>query len=237
MIKPYFHFILLFSATILAQEPTTSNEKIYRVFDQLVGLDNNGLFNGPEFIDLYLNTDGTFRYLEGFDYTQGSVIYRGQYYVDVWLKYDLLEDQLLTKSKDNLGIFNVKLIHEFVSEFTLKDRHFVKLKDFGQKNFFELGYQGQELDLYINHKKNKKKRVLKSGVQYSFKPLNYYLFKYQETYARVETISNVRREFPEYKKEINDFYHNSKTLYIQDRDSFMKKLAPYLDNLLQKTKS
>lgn len=215
------------------QGQTSSLDRIYRTYDQLVGLDNTGLYNGTEFTDMYLNTDGTFRYLDGFDYTKGSVVYNGQYYVDVLLKYDILEDQLLTKSNDNLGIFNVKLITEFVSEFTLKDRHFVKITEFGEKEFFEWGYKGNAINLYIKHKKTKRKKVIKSGIQYSFKPVNFYLIEYNGKYSKIETIGNVRREFPDIKPQINDFYHSFKSLYKEDRDIFMKKLASYMDNLPQ----
>jgi len=222
---------LILLATIFAKAQTTSQDIIYKTYDQMVGLDNTDLFNGTEFTDLFLNTNGTFRYLDGFDYAKGSIVYMDQYYVDVLLKYDAFEDNLLTKSNDNLSIFDVKLIPEFVSEFTLHHRHFVRMTDFGNNEFFELAFEGNTIDLYIKHKKKKREKALKSGVQYSFKPINFYLFKYEGEYIKIESINDLRRELPDVKDQIKDFHHTYKTLYKEDRDGFMTKLAGYLDKL------
>ena len=236
LIRSYPQIAIILLATVFAQAQTTSSDNIYRTYDQIVGLDNTSLFNGTEFTDLFLNTDGTYRYLDGFDYTKGSVVYNDQYYVDVLLKYDLLEDNLLTKSNDNLSIFNVKLIPEFVSEFTLYNRHFVRLTDFENNGFFELAFEGNTIDLYIKHTKKKRDKALKSGVQYSFKPINFYLFKYEGKYIKVESINELNRAFPDVKAQIKDFHRNYKTLYKQDRDSFMTKIADYLNKLPEMNK-
>lgn len=231
LIRLYSQIVIILLATVIANAQTTSKDKIYKTYDQLVSLDNTSLFNGTEFTDLFLNTNGTFRYLGGFDYAKGSVVYKDQYFTDVLLKYDVFEDDLLTKSNDNLSIFEVKLIPEFVSEFKLHDRRFVRMTVFGKSEFFELAYEGNSIDLYVKHKMKKREKALKSGVQYSFKPINYYIFKYKENYIKVESINELRRALPEVKDDIKDFRHTYKTLYKQDRDGFMTKLAAYLNKL------
>ena len=216
---------------------TSSEDKIQTAYDKIVGLDNTGLYNGTEFTDLFVNTNGTYRYLDGFDYTKGFVLYNGEYYVDVLLKYDVFKDNLLTRSDDKLGAFNVKLIPEFVSKFSIHNLHFVRLTHNDANGFFELAFQGNHLDLYIKHKKKKHDKPLKTGVQYSFKPINFYLFKYQENYAKIESIGDLRRAFPTFKTQINDFHRIYKSLYDKERDGFMTKLAEYLDSLPKINKS
>lgn len=216
---------------ILLQAQTSSQDDIYRTYDEIVGLENTGLFNGTEFTDLFLNTDGTFRYLGGFDYSKGSVNYNGQYYVDVLLKYDLLEDNLITQSNDNLSIFNVKLIPGFVSEFNLHKRHFVNLTDSENNGFYEFAYNGNSFDLYVKHIRKKKDRVLKSNIQYSFKPSNFYLIEHNAKFSKVETIKDVTRAFPENKSDIKEFFKSFRSLYKNDRDGFMKKLIAHLDTI------
>ncbi len=226
---------IILTTTAFAQAQTTSQDRMYNTYDQMVGLDNTGLFNGTEFTDLFLNTDGSYRYLKGFDYAEGSVVYKEQYYVNVPLKYDLLEDNLLARSNDNLSIFNIRLIPEFVSEFTLHGLHFVTLEGFGKSGFFEQAFQGDFMNLYIKHKKKMRSKALRSGVQYRFKRENNYLIKYKETYLQIETVREIPRELPTFKTEIKSFYHRFRSLYKQDRDEFMKKLISYLDTLKQDT--
>lgn len=231
MIKLYSSLVIILFSTGFTQAQATYKVEIYTTFDQIIGLDNTGLFNGTEFTDPFLSTDGSYRYLGGFDYTKGSVVYNDQYYTDVLLKYDLLEDNLLTKSNDNLSIFEVKLISEFVSEFKLHKRHFVRLNISGKNEFFELGFNGNTIDLFIKHQKKKRSRVVKSQVQYSFKPVTLYLLKCKENYSQITSKRDLYQEFPELKTQIKDFYHRFKLLYKQDRDAFMKNLVAYLDPL------
>ena len=58
-----FLFCSLFPLATFSQ--ANLPDKIYETYDKIVGLDNTGLYNGTEFTDLFLNTDGTFRYYQG----------------------------------------------------------------------------------------------------------------------------------------------------------------------------
>src|SRR5690606_11974346 len=143
-------------------------------------------------------------------YVRGSVTYNGEYYVNVLLKYDLLEDNLLTRSDDNLSVFNVKLIPEFVESFSIHNRNFVRLSDtnlgLSGNNFFEASYVGNELHLYIKHVKKKKDKALNSGIQYKFSEDNFYLLKKNGTYTVIRSAKDLRKALPERDDEIRDFY-------------------------------
>ncbi|MDC8000550.1 hypothetical protein POV26_05850 [Aequorivita todarodis] len=229
---PFSLFLLLGTG---AFSQTNSQNKIYETYDNIVGLDNTGLFNGTEFTDLFLNTDGTYRYFNGYDYAVGSVTYNGQYYVNVFLKYDLLEDNLLTRSDDNLSIFNVKLIPEFVGSFSIYGRNFVSMPgtnlEITGNGYFEAAYLGNKLDLYIKHTKKKKDKPLKNGVQYRFSEYNFYVLKNSGNYTIINSERELRKLLPEKEDEIRNFYKSYKALYKSDPDSFMTKLVKYLDGL------
>jgi hypothetical protein len=203
-----------------------------------VGIENTGLYNGTEFKDPFLNTDGSFRYYNGFDYTRGSVTYNNQTYSNVLLKYDLLEDKLLTRSDDNLGLFNVTLIPEKVYGFSIYGHDFIRLADtntgFSGNGFFETAFVGDALSLYIKHIKKKKDRALRTGVQYRFKNDNFYLLKTKTSYFVVNSVRDVRKTLPENEGEIKDFYKSYRALYKSNRDGFMIKLIKYLDGLKEK---
>lgn len=231
MFRLYFILILFISTFVLVQAQTQEKELIYRTFDKITGVENLGLYDGPEFTDPYLNTNGTFRYLNGFDFVVGSVNYRNQFYVDVPLKYDILEDNLITTSSGALNIFKVKLIPDFVSDFVINNQHFLRLNQIGPKGFFEEAYNGKNLKLYIKHQKFKRDRVLKTGVQYGFKAQNSYFFEYGGSYMEVGSMRDIRKAFPSEADSIKDFYRSHKNIYKTNRDLFMTKLATYLDSL------
>ena len=218
---------------IEAFSQSNSNDKLYETYDAIIGLDNTGLYNGTEFTDLFLNTDGTYRYFKGFDYTKGSVTYNGQYYVNVPLKYDVLEDNLLTRSDDNMSIFNVKLIPGFVEMFSIHNRNFVHLTQtnlgLDGKGYFEEVYVGNDLNLYIKHSKKKKDKALKSGIQYKFSENNSYILKRNGSYTIISSAKDLRKLIPEKDEEIRKFYKTYKTLYKSNSDSFMAKLVQNLD--------
>jgi len=237
LFRLYFILIFFNSTFVLVQAQTQDRELIYRTFDKITGVENLGLYDGPEFTDPYLNTNGTFRYLNGFDFVTGSVNYRNQFYVDVPLKYDVLEDNLITTSSGALNIFNVKLIAEFVSEFVINNHRFVRLNHIKNQGFIEEAFNGNNLKLYIKHEKFKRERALKTGVQYSFKSQNSYFFEYGGNYTQVSSIRDLRKAFPGAGDSITDFHRIHKNIYKNNRDLFMIKLATYLDSLQLTEKS
>lgn len=229
------NFLLLAFIGFGAFSQNNSQQNIYEAYDKMVGLDNTGLYNGTEFTDLFLNTDGTFRYFNGFDYSKGSVEYNGQYYSNVSLKYDLLEDNLLTRSEDNLSIFNVKLIPDFVKSFSIYNRDFVKLQhtnlSIAGNGFFEIGYLGNEVSLYIKRTKKKKDKPLNTGVQYRFSEENFYVLKTNGNFYVVGKAKDVWKILPEKEDRIRQFYKSYKALYKSNLDSFMVKLVQNLNDL------
>ncbi|MAB56627.1 MAG: hypothetical protein CL524_03665 [Aequorivita sp.] len=226
-----FLFCSLFPLATFSQ--ANLPDKIYETYDKIVGLDNTGLYNGTEFTDLFLNTDGTFRYYQGYDYTKGSITYNGQYYVNVLLKYDLLRDNLLTRSDDNLSIFNVKFIPAFLDSFSIHNHKFVRLPNvdlgLGGNGFYEAAYLGNDLELYIKHTKKMKDRALRNGIQYRFSEANYYVLKYNGKYSLVGSPRDIRQLLPEKAGEIREFYKSYKTIRKSNPDLFMTKLVTYLD--------
>tara|TARA_R100000353_G_C6511982_1_gene196834 strand:+ start:6073 stop:6789 length:717 start_codon:yes stop_codon:yes gene_type:complete len=233
-----FFFTICYLITYGTFAQKNINTEVYKSYDSLVGNFNKELYNGTEFTDLYLNTDGSFRYLNGFSYTSGSVTYKGAYYPDVLLRYDLLEDNLIVKSNDNLSVFNVKLIPQFIDSFSLYNYNFVRLPltNLGLKgnSFFQSAYQGKTLELYIKHVKKKKDKALPSGLQYRFKEEYNFILKYNATYHLINSERELRRLFPHQKEEIKTFYRTYKILRKSNPSQFKINLIKYLDEKTSK---
>lgn len=224
-------FLLGIPFFIYAQQ--NIDPKIYESYDTLVGLENTGLFNGSEFKDAYVNTDKTFRYFDQQAFSEGTVVYNNQLYPNVLLRYDLLEDDVITKSDDKLGLFNVKLQPEAVSEFIINTHRFVQLNntklDFKDHNFFEVGYEGDSISMYIKHSKKKREKATGSAVQYRFISHEFYLLHYKDTYYVIKSVKDLRKAIPQKEKEIRSYYKSYQGLYKSDPAVFMSRIAKYLD--------
>lgn len=231
---------ILLLTTHFIHAQTVAEGKVYETYDNIIGVENTGLFNGTEFTDLFLNTNGTYRYFKGYDYVRGAVSYNGELYSNVLLKYDLLEDNLITHSEGKLSVFNVKLIPDFVTSFSIYNRNFVKLVDMNLplpgNGFFEEAYLGNQFKLYIKHSKRKKDKALNSGVQYQFSINNYYLLKVDGNYAVINSIKDLRRALPEREDDIRKYYKSYKKRYKSNPDNFMIKLITHLEGLSKPSK-
>ncbi len=230
LVLPLFCFL-----NLIAFSQNNMDDEIFRSYDKIVGLENTGFFNGTEFTDPYLNTNGTYRYFKGFDYVKGSVTYNGQHYEDVLLKYDLFEDNLLTRSNDNLAIFNVKLIPSQIRAFSIYNHNFVRIDTINLgvsgNGFYEVAFKGTAFELYIKRAKKKRDKAVKSGMQYIFSSSDLYILNHKGNYTILGSQRDLRKNFPAFEEEIRNFYKSNKTLNSLDSDRFMINLISFLDGL------
>lgn len=241
MILNKVHLILstiLFIGYVSYSQPK-SDSSIHNVYDDLVSLENTGLYNGTEFKDQFVNTDGSYRYFNLFNFTEGSIVYNNQFYSNVLLKYDLVEDNIITRSDDNLSLFKVRLIAEKISSFSIYNHKFIRLTDtelnLNDNGFFEIIYLGNKLNCYIKHQKKTKERAINKRMQYRFLDDNYYLLLFGETYHIIHSIKDLIKVIPERDQQIRNFYRSYKPLYELNTDGFMKQLVKYLDEGLEKS--
>ncbi|QKX03663.1 hypothetical protein HN014_01610 [Aquimarina sp. TRL1] len=214
-----------------------SKEKVYAAYDQLMGLANTSLYNGTEFRDLFLYTDGSNRFFKHQGYVLGTIVYEEQFYPEVLLKYDLLEDNVIIRSADNMSVFNTKLLPDNISSFSIEGRDFVRLMNttmpFENNGFFEKAYVGEELTLYIKQAKRVSRKIIGKKIEYSFKGDNKYIVYYKNTYNRIDTPKDVISVFPELeKRQVRSFYKSYKEVYKKDLDAFMVSLIKYLEGYI-----
>lgn len=225
-LKFYTFFIVfifcLFTQFIHAQE--VDKLETHKAYDAIVHGNNSGYYNGPEFQDVYLTNTGSNRYLKQFDFSIGSITYKNQTYFDVLLKYDIYEDQLITRSDDDLKLFKVNLISDYITEFKIHNREFVKIPELDDGNairFYEIGHKGENLSLFIKHHKRKKEINVNFTLRYDFIPANYYVLYKNYSYQEFESIKNLKNLLPQQEKQIQNYYKKNKSVYKSDIDRFM----------------
>lgn len=162
------HKIFLFPSIFLclglvsyAQSASVMDNIVHHVYDELVGSENTGLYNGPEFKDQFLDSwDDSHMYLDSSVFMNGTLVYNNQLYTGVPLKYDIYGDNVIIRSNDHLSSFQVELIAENISRFTVHNRDFTKLTGTGSElegnGYFEVAILGKVASLYIKHVKREK---------------------------------------------------------------------------------
>lgn len=223
--------LLVFLVTCLVSYSQAVTKKVvHHVYDELVGLENTGLYNGPEFKDQYLDTwDDSHIYLDSSVFINGSLVYDNQLYTVVPLKYDLYGDNVIIRSNDHLSGFQVKLIVDNISGFTVHNRDFTKLTGTGSElednGFFEV----VSPNLYIKHVKKRKQETIDNVLQYRFFEDNHYVFLYNAVYHIIYDIKDFKHVLPNKYRQIREFKKKNKRLYKTDPDRFMIALINNLD--------
>ncbi len=225
------HFFMSFGQGI-------RHERGYYVwFDQLVGIENTGLYNAIVYKQKYRTINEKTKFLSSPNFLKGSVIYDGQFFSNLEMKYDVFEDELLIKQKDRLGGVTLQLFKDKIAEFTIDDRRFVKIDEApletGISGFCEIFLKNEHLVLLAKHRKNRLKRKGKRAMYYEFiDQKEQYLLIYNDSYYKIKGKKDLTALFPEMKNEINSFYSVSRSLRNSNRNAFMKALMKRIEILM-----
>jgi len=213
--------IILFLFFIFIQtgksQTVLSEEAHYQAYDEYIGLENSEINNGPSFRQQYRTLDRSHMFFETPEFLEGHVIYKNQPY-DAKLKYDIMNDLVVVKYKDNTKSFPVGLNASLVDKFKIADRAFVRLEaheelDFLYKNgFFEEAFIGENFEFYVKHIKKLKKNTSRSQVYYFFIEEKIYIFKYDNYFYEIRKKRDIAKVVPHYKKDINNFFGHLRTV-------------------------
>ncbi|MBL0735826.1 hypothetical protein JI750_02935 [Flavobacterium sp. GN10] len=219
---------------------SAEKSSLYDYFDQTVGKDNLNINNGIVHSEPFRPIAGKNRYYAE-EFNIGDISFEGQIYSNVNLKYDILTDQVVYKQTGSSENLPINLISEKVDYFFIKNKKFVNIKPDSNKaiaitkGFYEESYAGDNVSLYIKHYKEKVKVFQSDGVYYNFiYKINYFL-KYNSHFYKVESEKDFKKIFPDYKKDISNFYNTDKKLERSDKMKFMENLAKQINGLLKKS--
>jgi hypothetical protein len=125
--------VIIFQLPVVAQEQSdktrTDYNKLYKSVMDEYGFDQV-LVNGILYEDKYRRKIGHQFLLEDQLYT-GTLVYKGEEYKDVEMKYDIFGQQLILCLKNNNSIAWIVPSNDFVSAFSIGDKYFSKY-NFGE---------------------------------------------------------------------------------------------------------
>ena len=217
--KEFFFLLFLGASTVL----TAQEKDLLDWFDSQLGIENLGLYNGPEFLNVYTVEDNAHQFFKTKDFRLGSVTYDGEIYTNVRLVYDIYEDQLIIRVQNQNGTTNqFLLLKEKVRRFSIDDRYFVNIIDPGEardksSGFYEILVLNNIVKLYKKHRKKVSKVLRNSSVSYKFfeqKP-EYFISIDRGIYP-IKTRKDLMALFPDYKKELSNYKWTSKNFNYND---------------------
>lgn len=218
-----------------------SEISLYNWFDTIVGKENLGINNGPLQTNPYKTIGQNNMYYIADKYSKGDVIYDGQTYYDVNIKYDIYKDELILNPYGESEHIGLILIKDKIESFSIKDKRFVKIekKDNDLPEFTTGYYEENEFApdfiFYIKHHKDIQKGINDDGVFYNFKENHlFFIYLKNKTY-QIKSKNDIIKLFPEQKKQINTFYSTNREILKSDKNQFMENLMKYINNFISNT--
>ncbi len=237
--RAHLFLILLFSVSgylLSAQEPQLEASYL-QWFDQQVGIENTALYDGIIYRESFRTINDNVKFFKTAQWLTGSVVYAGQKFSEIPMKYDVFGDQLIIKQEDRLGGGALLLFKDKVEKFNLLDSEFVNIKNIpaetGLVGFFELLWQNGKMRLLAKLQKDDFLRKDRASVYYEFiNSKKIHVLELEGKYYILKNKKDVVAIFPDLKKQIDAFFQKNKRLRSRDTDAFMISLINSIESII-----
>lgn len=220
-------------ATALVSGQTKAS--LFETFDKNIQPKNAAYNNGKIHFNTFRSADNTFRYYKSADYLSGNILYDGQVYGNISLKYDLFADELIIKFEGENNQMGFNVVKAKVDAFYVDGKKFVNLDLVSHPDFISGFYEETDagkIKLYTKFAKDKFDVLANDKITYTFNDRTAFALKNGNDWLPINSQRDVTKAFPMHEKAISDFFRENISLERSDRKQFMKKLATYLVQLL-----
>jgi hypothetical protein len=241
MIKNYFSFLLLIicfitPSLILGQE----QPELLKWFDSQIGIENTRLLNGTSYKDNH-RTINTKNKLFGSGTGTGAVLYDGQWFPDLQMRYNIFDDVLVVQLESGMGLNIIKLVKEKVEQFTLNSRDFINIlkekSPQGIEGFHEVLWEEGSFVLLKKHALKIIEKRDRQVAYYEFEPAEgYYAFSYNDLAYFLGSRNDLIKIFPQYRDEIQSFYRENQATRRSRPETFYINLFRELSGLEEEVK-
>lgn len=197
-------------------------KNIYNYFDSIVDISNTVLAHGSKFESTYRKIKSkSHNYYLHDEFSAGEVTYVNEPFFDVQLKYDIVDDALISFINSKNQNFTIVLKKNLVTDFKIYNTYFINAPIYG---FLEVINQTNSISLYKKHYKEKSKKLNQNFSYYSFEKREKYIISFKGVFHIITDKNDIIKVFPSHKDFINDFFKNQKYLLKNDYQSFISKL-------------
>lgn len=193
----------------------------------------SAIYNGVQFYP-YLHTIEGIPFFWSPDWQKGTVVYDKVLYRDIFLKYDLVKDQVII-TPDNQGGLFVSLFSPRVSEFTFLDYKFIRMGKPGDgtllpEGFYRILTTGK-LSAFAKKTKWIFEQVLEQSIYRRFdEKTRYYVLK-DGTYHLVKNANDLFDLLKEHKKEVQQFLSGKKLKFKKAPEQVITAAVEFYNQL------
>jgi len=202
----------------------------------MLGHTNSGMFKGVADTETFRVLNERHPFFKYTDFTLGSLVYDGQPYFEVELRYNVYQESLFTRNTEAIGTPPMRFDKHKVTQFTIDGHAFRNMGtgDTGDNRlgFLEVLLENDSLALYKRYTKKIFKRTDEKLVYYEFKDGHSYYVQYAKTYFSLKKASELNAIFPEHKKSLKTIRDRHEDLRKTNPDSYMKSILLDLYGLM-----
>ena len=217
--------VCFFVPFLILGQNQDSKREIYTLFDNTVGIDNTGIYNGIEYREKFRALNNNYAYLDSPNFMLSTIEYDGQVYYNINLKYNIYQQNVIVKLKDkNASETVVKLYNNKIRSFTINNRKFINIHSNidGVSGFYEEAFHDADYSLLIKHQKFKKDLYQNELMYVEFVTAKKeYLIFSNNIYSALDSKKDISKVFPEFKQKTNQFYRDNKSLRKMNYDQFL----------------
>lgn len=229
----FFLFSLFLSSNLCGQVGTYETD-YHNWFDSITRIENSEPHQGVVYVERHRTKGKKTKFFPKPDFVLGSIVFDGQPYFDLNLKYDVYDDELLMRVDRRLGGSVLQLYKTKVDRFTIGGHDFTKIDDSKiASGFYEVSLEKSFFCLLKKHRKNPIEQLGKKLIFYDFEDGKKECFLYyQQNYHPIKKVSDLTNLFPEYTEQLKSFNKNQNS--NSDFDLLLEGLLGHLDTLLNK---
>ncbi len=228
------YFTLFISLFLNALYPQSNSEsKLFAKLDSIQGYKNLALLNGIAYREEYRTLNEKHPYFNGRDFKNGSLVYDGQEFSNVKLRYDIFSDILIaTIDRSGEEVFIIELISDLVTSFEINAHHFDNLRFANgdhDPGFYEILNEYDCLKIYKKARVKPLEKRDRSRAYYEFEKLStdYYINTSNSFFE--PSSSNLRDKYPEYKDRIRAFFKSNRSQRRSNYERFLKDLGVLIE--------
>lgn len=200
-------FCLTFSVFPSDAQSTKKPIQIHNWFDDLMGAENNSLYNGIGYTEKYKVINKYHKFFKTTEFLDGEIVFEDLIYPVTEMKYDVDADELLINHKKGQRLILLRPIKKRISEFDLDGHHFIHLQNstleqLGLSGFYELLWQNNDTQLLEKHFKKRFQRKGNNSIYHEFKSRNWKALYSKGKLTPLRSKKDILKLFPDLKKEI-----------------------------------
>lgn len=236
-------FLMISSYSIFAQQQSDSVaesikiafEKTVSIYDEQIGT-NSILFTGSNYYDHNIGVKGHQYFYDDY-WEQGKVIYEGNTFDSIFMKYDIYRDLLLLEHFNNDGyLAPIQLYSKKVSSFNLLNHDFIRLeKDTLSKireGFYDLMYDGVNMKVLVKRRKETVHTNEINTIGEEFIQKDKYFIRKKGSFYQVKKKGSIIKVLEDRKKEIKSFIRKNNFRFKYNPDIQLVEVVKYYESLL-----